>query len=702
MSEKEQVEIPVMGMDCADCTRHVQKAIAGLSGVNQVSVYLGSEKAVVQFDPTMVGLGAIHAAIEAAGYSVPEDADRSAEVSTRTNFTRPILIVLGGLFAFVLFVAIAGEWLGLFESINDRVPWYLGMLLVALVGYPVFRNVIRAAINKQVIAHTLMTVGVLAALVIGQWITALLIVFFMRVGDYVERFTAERARRAVRDLAALAPQTARVVRDEAEVEIPVEGVRPGETVIVRPGERIPVDGEVTNGLAYVDQATITGESLPIEASPGTHVYASTIAERGSLRIRTMKVGKDTTFGSVIRMVEHAEANKAEVQLLADRFSGYFLPVVAGIAALTFLISRDPLATAAVLVVACSCAFALATPIAMLASIGASARQGLLFKGGKYLELLERADVILIDKTGTLTQGKPEITGIQIVNPSLVLSQTELLRLAASAEKYSEHPLAQALGEASKQENLALDEPSDFEALPGLGVRARVNGYQVEVGSKRFFEQTYGRGVQAWGGEVEKNGIASLYVALNGELAGGFYVSDMMRPEVPQAIRQIQELGIQKIELLTGDSEQVAEPLARQLGVRYQAGLLPEAKIQVVRAYQAKGHTVVMIGDGVNDAPALAQADVGIAMGAAGSDVAVEAAHIALMREDWTLIPEAIRIARRTMRVVRTNIGFTAFYNLVGLTLAAFGILPPILAAAAQSLPDLGILANSSRLLRQKN
>jgi Cd2+/Zn2+-exporting ATPase/Cu+-exporting ATPase len=399
-----------------------------------------------------------------------------------------------------------------------------------------------------------------------------------------------------------------------------------------------------------------------------------------------------------------------VQRIADKFSAYYLPVVAGVAALTFLIRRDPLATAAVLVVACSCSFALATPIAMLASVGAGAKRGLLIKGGKYLESLARADVLLIDKTGTLTLGKPAITDVVMADskwqiadskgPSAIGYQpsANLLQLAASAERYSEHPLAEAVRQAALERGLKLLEPQDFEALPGLGVRARVNGSVVTVGSRRMI-LGQADSAQSEMGELEAQGKTLLYVACDDELAGVLAAADTARPEIPSALAAVRALGLKHIELLTGDNERTAAELAHRLGVRYRAQLLPEDKIAVVKEYQAKGHTVIMVGDGVNDAPALAQADVGIAMGAAGTDIAIEAAHVALMRDDWTLVPELLRLARRTMGVVKMNIAFTAIYNLAGLSLAALGFLPPIFAAAAQSLPDIGILANSSRLLR---
>ena len=434
--------------------------------------------------------------------------------------------------------------------------------------------------------------------------------------------------------------------------------------------------------------------MPIEAGIGATVFAASFAQLGSIRARTTRVGRDTTFGKIIRLVEEAEANRADVQRMADKFSGYFLPLVAAIAALTFLISRNPLSTAAVLVVACSCSIALATPIAMLASIGAGAKRGLLIKGGKYLEALAQADVVLIDKTGTLTLGRPQITDVVALNG---LPEQEILAFAASAERYSEHPLAEAVRATARERGLAPDEPQTFEALPGFGIRATVNGSIITIGSQRLVQA--GESLAA---PLEAQGKTVLYVQKDGELVGVIGAADTLRPEIPAALSALRGLGIREIRILTGDNERVAAALAQQLGVEYRANLLPEDKIAVVKDYQQRGHVVVMVGDGVNDAPALAQANVGIAMGAAGTDVAMEAAHVALMRDDWTLVPDVFRLARRTMRVVKMNLVFTAIYNLLGLTLAAFGILPPILAAAAQSLPDFGILANSSRLLRWKS
>ena len=757
-----QVELPVKGMDCAECTQHVQQALCTLPGIESAEVFLSSEKAVVRYDPTQVDLSTMRRAVEAAGYSIPlrvielrvkgmdcaectqhvqhalaavpgvESADvfltsqkavlrlapigvpmdtlrqavasagyaaedATVEAQTRpsiASFTRPVLTLFGLAVGAVLLIVVAGEWFGLFERVTDVVPWPVGWTLVLLGGAPIFWNVLRAAWRRQVISHTLMSLGVVAALAVGQWTTAAVVVFFMHLGNFAESFTTERSRQAVKRLTQLVPRTARVERDGSEVEVPVDEVQVGEIIVVRPGESLPVDGEVMSGQATIDQAAITGESMPVEVRPGSHVFAATIARLGSVRLRATHIGRDTTFGRVITMVEEAEAHKASVQRLADRFSAYFLPVVASIALLTFLISRNPLATAAVLVVACSCSLALATPIAMLASIGAGASRGLLIKGGKYLELLARADVLLVDKTGTITLGRPQITDILPLGGT---TSRELLRLAASCERYSEHPLAEAVRREALAQDLSLSDPQGFEAIAGYGVRAQVEGASIVVGNSRL--------VAAGEAEVEvrtleEQGKTLLLVSQDDRLIGVLAAADTLRPEIPTALAAVRTFGVQHIELLTGDNERIASSMAHTLGIAYRAQLLPEDKMAIVKQYQAQGQTVVMVGDGVNDAPALAQANVGIAMGVAGTDVALDAAHMALLRDDWELVPDVFAIAHRTMRVVKMNIAFTAFYNLAGLSLAAFGVLPPIVAAAAQSLPDLGILANSSRLLRQ--
>jgi P-type Cu+ transporter len=688
------VDMRIAGLDCAECARHVRQAIASVSGVADVDVLVTAEKAIICYDPTRTGLQAIRSAVEQAGYAIDQPAAQDGADSPLGDFSRKILTLFGAVFGTVLFVVVLGEWFGLFETVTRDVPWPIWLLIIVVGGYPVFRNVVKAAFKGRIIAQTLMTFGMTAAIIVGEWSAATIVVFFMRIGEYVESFTAERARHALKALTALAPDKARVERDGVEVEVPADAIQVGETLIVRPGEKIPVDGEILQGQATVDQSAITGESMPVEAGPGTKVFASSIAKLGSLRIQALKVGADTTFGKVVQLVEEAEGRKAEVQRLADRFSGYFLPVVLSIAALTYVFTGNALATAAVLVVACSCSFALATPIAMIASIGAAARRGILIKGGKYLEVLKKANVLLIDKTGTLTLGQPQITDILPIKNRF--SGEEILRLAAAAERDSEHPLAEAVRLAANARNLSVPRPEQFWAEPGRGIKAWVEGREIVVGNIRMIPEAAGMPEAE---SLMAQGKTLLFVRIDGKFSGILAAADKLRDEVPAVFSHIKELGLKKVELLTGDNERSAGALAETLGIAYRANLLPEDKIAIVKEYQARGHVVVMVGDGVNDAPALAQSDVGIAMGAAGSDIAIEAAHMALMREDWRLIPKLFAISRRTLGVVHLNLGFTAAYNLVGLTLAALGLLPLPLAAALQAVPDLGILANSSRLLR---
>lgn len=705
------IEVPIKGMDCNECVQHVKRAIADVPGVAVVDVYLAAERAKIQLDSSRTPMSMIHKAVAEAGYLIPEEtaldpsytpASGNSPIKDSlavTDFSRQAVTLLGLVFGAVLFVVIIGEWLGLFETVTTLVPLPIGALFVLATGYPIFRNVVRATLKRQIISHTLMSIGAIAALLTGQWATAAVVVFFMRIGNYAESFTTERARRAVKDLTAMTPRVARVEQNGVETEVSIHEVQIDDLIVVRPGEQIPVDGIVISGQATINQATITGESMPVEAQAGSPVFAATTAQLGHLKIQTTRIGTDTTFGRVIRMVEEAEAHRADVQNIADKFSAYYLPVVAVIALLVFVISRNPLSTTAVLVVACSCSFALATPIAMLASIGAGAKRGVLIKGGKYIEQLARADVLLIDKTGTVTSGKIQITDVVALNGA---TQDELLTWTASVERYSEHPLANAVRFAAQKYNTVIVEVENFAATPGIGVHAVIDGHRVTVGSRRVLttqlESDYALSIAL---SLEEQGKTLLFVIRDEQLVGILAASDSLRLEIPAALKAVKALGIRQIELLTGDNERSTATLAAQIGINYRANLLPEDKIRIVREYQARGHQVVMIGDGVNDAPALAQAEVGIAMGAVGTHIAIEAAHIVLMQDNWMLVPQVFSIARRTMRIVKMNLVLTVIYNTFGLLLAAFGILPPIFAAAAQSIPDLGILANSARLLRQK-
>jgi Cd2+/Zn2+-exporting ATPase/Cu+-exporting ATPase len=685
-----RTEIRVEGMDCADCTRHVATALRAVDGVQSAQVFLGSEKAVIEHEARL-DIQILKEAVRSSGYRVVEQ--DSLDVAGRSS-NRFLLLtsMVFAIVAVVLLIVVVGEWIGWFGQLSAVVPVPVYIAIILLGGWPVFRGVLRATLQREIISHTLMTIGMIAAIAVGEWATAVIIVFFMRVGDAVEQWTAQGARSALRDLHELTPQTAWVFKDNEDVEVPINEVNVDELVLVRPGERIPVDGIVEKGRATVDQSTITGEAMPIEVEVDMRVFAASLIQGGSLQVRVKHVGEDTTIGRVIQLVEEAEANQGTVQRFADKFSSYYLPIVLAAALVTFIIGRDPLATAAVLVVVCSCAIALATPIAMLASIGSAAKRGLLIKGGRCIEMLSDIDVLLIDKTGTLTLGKPRITEII---PLKGASQDELLATAAAVERYSEHPLARAVIEAAIEKGLLIGESEEFEAVHGMGAQARVVGKMVRIGNRKFIDADHLPEVVG----LDHNGSTAVYIEQEGYVIGYLVAADELRADVPNAIEALRLHGLRNIELLTGDHEAAARSIASQLGIDFRAELLPDEKLAIVENYQQSGHKVVMIGDGINDAPALAKADVGIAMGAAGADIAIETANIAIMRDDWGLVPELFKISERTMSVVRMNLILTGIYNFAGILLAAFGVLPPILAAAAQSLPDVGILANSSRLLR---
>lgn len=689
----DQIEISVKGMDCAGCARSVKNALEKVEHVESAEVLLSAEKARIV--GTNVDPEAIKKAVEEIGYRVPDDQPQmESRQQDPKAVARRSFRLFGLVFGAILVVVVAGEWFGLVQAATDWIPFWVGALLVLITGFPVLKQVVLAARKGMVTPHALMALGAITALAAGEWVTAAIVVFFMRTGDYIESYTTDQARNSLRSLSDLAPQKATLIKDGEEKEMPIEQVSAGDKILVRPGGRIPVDGVVLEGQATVDQSPITGESMPVDMQPGSKVYASTIARGGRLLLRAEAVGSNSTFGKIIRMVEQAEARKGTIQRFADRFSAYYLPVVTAIAGLTYLVSGDIMATVAVMVVACACAFALATPVALLATIGSNAQRGVLVKGGKYIETLARADVLLIDKTGTLTFGRPEISDVIALNG---LSQGEVLTLAASAERYSEHPLGQAVVKAARDEHLSLQRADNFEALAGNGVKASVAGHSITVGNERLLKS---------GDEIvhikelKQEGKTVITVQRDDELIGLLAAKDTERKEVGEALGKIRSLGILHIELLTGDNTETARSLAERLEIAFQAELLPEDKIEIVKRYQAKGHTVVMVGDGINDAPALAQADVGIAMGTTGTDVAIETADITLMRDDWNLVPSLFVSVRKTMRVIKWNFGFTTVYNVAGLSLAAFGFLPPVVAAAAQSLPDVGILLNSSRLLKK--
>jgi len=682
---------------CADCPVSIQKALASVVGIKELKVLPTSEKLLVTYDATRLNLDEIVRRIETLGYRV-KDEKHEQGLSGR-GLSQMVPFVFVSTIAILVILEIALERLGLLELAEIPTPILIAATLVG--GFPIFREALEGLRSRQVTADLLMSVAIGAAVSIREFSAALLIVFFMSIAHFLERFTVRKSREAIDELIKLVPKTARVRRGGSEVEIDADELMIGDLVIVRPGERIPADGVILKGRSSVDQAPITGESIPTEKDEGDTVFAGTINQLGVLEFNVNRIGRDTTLGRIISLVEEAEASKAPIQKFADRYSSYYLPVVLLASVITFALTRVPTHAIAVLVVACPCAIALATPLSVVASVGSSAKRGVLIKGGLFLENLARVDTVIVDKTGTLTLGKPQVT--DVIRYSGV-TESELIGLAASAETYSEHPLASAVLEYAKSRGIQIEPVSEFVANPGKGITCRLKGKRVIVGNMelldsenvQFEKDTVVERLR----ELEKQGKTVLLVGLDSNLVGMIAVADVIRGEVASALTELKRMGIREFVLLTGDNERVAAAVAKSLGISvFKANLLPEDKIAEVQRLQAQGRKVAMIGDGVNDAPALAQADVGIAMGVTGSDVALEAAPLALMRDDWTQIPIVVRIARRTVRTIRQNVAFGILFNVAGVLLASVGILTPILAAAAQSLPDVVVFLNSSRLLR---
>ena len=683
LDDRTMLVLGAQGLDCADCARAIEQRLSQLPGVLAVEASPATGKVIVVIDPARTDRATIARALAETGH--PTDEDRS---EGQTPWRR--VAFLAAVAASVVVGVVIAELTGTLERANRWIPWPLWAAAILLGGYPVFRSVAQATWQRRITAHTLMTLGAIAAVVVGEWAAAAVVVLFMRLGAALEEVTASQARGALRDLALLAPQRARVERDGQEQDVPASAVRPGEVVVVRAGEAIPVDGLVLAGMASVEEAPLTGEPVPRTVGPEDTVYAATVVRSGYLRVRATAPASESVFARVVRLVETVHAQRGRMERLADRFSGWYLPVVVTVALATLAIRRDPLAMAAVLVVACSCAFALATPMALVATIGRAARRGVLIKGGAVVERLARVDVVLLDKTGTLTLGQPVVTDIVPVEGRA--SVEELLWLAASAERYAQHPLAEAIRVAAYQHGLVPEAPTSFAAEVGIGVMAQVAGVTVRVRAPSAADTDWAPLVA-----LLEQGKTVAVVERESERIGVIGFADTLRSGVAEAIRELRQLGVREIQLLTGDHERAAASLAAQLGVGWRARLLPEEKLAIVRSYRAAGHVVAMIGDGINDAPALAEADVGIAMGRAGTALAAETADVVLLREDWSLVPLSFRWARRAVRTALTNLVSTGLYNLVGLSLAALGLLPPTLAATAQVVPDLFILANSARL-----
>jgi heavy metal translocating P-type ATPase len=589
-------------------------------------------------------------------------------------------------------VLVAGAvWFRVWEPFS-RVS-VLGLLGTLIGGWPIFYEAWENIRERRMTMELSMTIALLAALVIGEFFTALVITAFVLAAEVLEGLTVGRGRRAIQDLLDFLPATATVRRGSGALRIPLSQIRVGDVVLVAPGECIAVDGSVRNGHSYVDQATITGESTPVEKSLNAIVYAGTMNQTGTLEIVADRLGRDTSFGKIVEAVEHAERSRAPVQKTADRYAGYLVYFALACAALTFALTRDARSTISVIIVAGACGIAAGTPLAVLGAIGRAARSGAIIKGGRYLEALWKIDTVAFDKTGTVTVGRPEIREI---HPASGVRERAVLEAAAIAERRSEHPLATAIVRSADVFRLSPVEPETFEYTPGRGILARASGEEILVGNRAFLADHGVAPDSRTIGEVPP-AMSEVLVTRGGILLGSILIADGVRAEAPDAIRALQHLGIRTV-LLTGDSLAVAKEIGRALRVDdVQAELLPDEKVNAVRRLATGRHTVAMVGDGVNDAPALMHATVGVAMGS-GTDVARESADVVLLSNDLSKFVDTVRIARRAQGIIRFNFVGTLVVDVIGVGLAAVGLLNPLLAAFIHVASELTFILNSARLL----
>ncbi|MGB2809330.1 MAG: cation-translocating P-type ATPase [Sedimentisphaerales bacterium] len=616
---------------------------------------------------------------------------------THSKQIRVSLALLGTLAGFMLLVcSFIARSRYLYGSGSFQAE-FLAMAAAILLGAPIVLHAIKSLIKKEMHMDELVALAVIAAFVTGNYITAGLVAFFMLLSELIETRTALGARASIESLIKLTPTKANLIeKDGSESEVDVSGLKPGDSIRARPGDNISADGEVIKGLSSVNEATITGESLPVDKVPGMQVFAGTTNLTGVLDITVTKAGKDTTLGKVQSLIIQAEQTKIPIMRIIDRYINWYMPTILMIAAIVLFFTRNIDHPITILIISCPCALILATPTAMVAALSASARLGVLIKNVADLELAARCTAIVFDKTGTLTTGRLYVTKL---TPAENIEPAELLTVAASAERMSKHPAARALQEVAKEANISLPEVDDFRETPGKGVTARSDSGRIVVGRDTFLtEKKIDVSNVSDPALQEEQGFSTLYVAKNSKCIGWIGLQDKTRPEARQAVSELLGLGIKRVTMLTGDREEVANRVAAELGCTdFKAHCLPQDKLSIVEQIKSDGHTVVVVGDGINDAPALAAGDLGIAMGAAGSDVAINSASIALMSDDLKRLPFLVKLSRTTRGVIRQNLGFGVLFIVLGVSL--FFIIPPKMAAVLHFVGSLIVVFNSARLVR---
>ena len=730
-SNNNRVELKITGMSCAACSAKIEKRLGKMEGVSAAAVNLATEKANVEFDPSIVKVSDIINVVGNLGYQAEkiEDISQDREKAQREKEIKKLRneLITSAVLSSPLILAMVLSLLKLDVAFlhNQYFQLAIATPVQFIIGWRFYKNAYHALKAKSANMDVLIAMGTSAAYFFSiynaffvpakpgvmmkelYFEAGAVIITLILLGKYFEAVAKGKTSEAIKKLMGLQAKTARVIRNGAEEDIPVEEVEVGYIVVVRPGEKIPVDGKIIEGNSSIDESMLTGESLPVEKKIGDPVIGATINKFGTFKFEATKIGKDTALSQIIKMVEDAQGSKAPIQKIADQVSGIFVPVVIGIALLTFLIwyfaagdfTAAIVSAVSVLVIACPCALGLATPTAIMVGTGKGAENGILIKGGEHLERAYKLNSIVLDKTGTITKGRPEVTDLIPLNRQV---KEELLKIAAIAEKNSEHPLGAAIYERGKADFGNIPDPDGFEAIPGRGIKAIIGDKEVYIGTRKLLKE---KGIETNNIEntitgLEDEGKTAMLMAIDNKIEAVIAVADTVKENSREAIEDLLKMGIE-VYMLTGDNKRTAAAIAKQVGIKnVLAEVLPENKAEEVEKLKKQGKIVGMVGDGINDAPALATADIGMAIGT-GTDVAIEAADITLMRGDLRSIPTAIKLSKKTMNKIKQNLFWAFIYNIIGIPFAALGLLSPIIAGGAMAFSSVSVVTNSLSLKRFK-